>query len=153
MRGYEATKKLCVSKTLLDRATQFSFQLEEFNSSIQQVKDKYYRRVSKPADVLFKEANLWNAVQNVKTSVILNEGKTKKINADVIVLKEKQTSFINQDKQLNELTAKVAAAEAKTALLEKELAAKRAENEEMYLGFNSVQDTFISQIPSWRENQ
>ena len=147
MRGYEATKKLCeTSKTLFDRATQFSFQLEEFNSSIQQVKDKYDRRVSKPADVLFKEANLWNAVQNVKTTVILNEGKTKKINADIVVLKENQTSFNTQDKQLKELTAKVAAAEAKTAQLEKELAAKRVENEEMYLGFNSVQDTFISQM-------
>ena len=147
MRGYEAAKKLCeTSRTLFDRTTQFSFQLEEFNSSIQQVKDKYDRRVSKPADVLFKEANLWNALQNVKTSVILNEGKTKKINADVIVLKEKQISFTNQDKQLNDLSEKLATAEAKTAMLEKELAAKRSETEEMYLGFNSVQDTFISQM-------
>ena len=100
MRGYEATKKLCeTSKTLFDRATQFSFQLDEFNSSIQQVKDEYDRRVSKPTDVLFKEANLWNALQNVKTSVILHEGKTKKVNADIIVLKEKHTSLVNQDEQ------------------------------------------------------
>ena len=63
MRGYEATKKLCeTTKTLFDRSTQFSFQLDEFNSSLQQVKDKYDRRISKPADVLFKEPNLWNAL-------------------------------------------------------------------------------------------
>ena len=76
----------------------------------------------------------------------MNEGKTKKVNADIIALNEKQTSLVNQDKQLKELTTKVAAAEAKTTLLEKELADKKAETVEMYLGFNSVQDTFISQM-------
>ena len=147
LRGYEAAQKLCeTSKTLFDRATQFSFQLDEFNSSIQQVKDKYDRRVSKPADVLFKEANLWSALQNVKTSMILNEGKAKKTNADIIALKENQTSFTNQDKRLAELSDKLATAEAKTIQLEKELAIKRVETEEMYVGFNSVQDTFISQM-------
>ena len=147
LRGYEAAQKLCeTSKTLFDRATQFSFQLDKFNSSIQQVKDKYDRRVSKPADVLFKEANLWSALQNVKTSTILNEGKAKKTNADIIALKENQTSFTNQDKRLAELSDKLATAEAKTIQLEKELASKRVETEEMYVGFNSVQDTFISQM-------
>ena len=47
---------------------------------------------------------------------------------------------------MKELTAKVAASEAKTIQLERELAAKKAETQEMYLGFNSVQDTFISQM-------
>ena len=70
--------------------------------------------MSKPADVLFKESNLWSALQNVKTSVILNEGNTKKVDVDIIVLNEKQTSLANQDKQLKKLTAKVAASEAKT---------------------------------------
>ena len=37
-------------------------------------------------------------------------------------------------------------AEVKTALLEKELMDKKAETQELYLGFNSVQDTFIAQM-------
>ena len=86
------------TKTLFDRATQFSFQLDEFNSSLQHVKDKYDRRISKPADVLFKEPNLWNALQNVKTSVILNEGKAKRVNAEIVALNEKQTSWLDQEK-------------------------------------------------------
>ena len=147
LRGYEVSKKLCeTTKTLFDRATQFSFQLDEFNSSLQQVKDKYDRRISKPADVLFKEPNIWNALQNVKTTVILNEGKAKRVNAEIVALNEKQTSFVDQDKQIKDLTAKVSAAEAKTALLEKELMDKKAETQEMYLGFNAVQDTFIAQM-------
>ena len=147
LRGYEVSKKLCeTTKTLFDRATQFSFQLDEFNSSLQQVKDKYDRRISKPADVLFKEPNIWNALQNVKTTVILNEGKAKRVNAEIVALNEKQTSFVDQNKQIKDLTAKVSAAEAKTALLEKELMDKKAETQEMYLGFNAVQDTFIAQM-------
>ena len=55
LRGYEVSKKLCeTTKTLFDRGTQFSFQLDEFNSSLQQVKNKYDRRISKPADVLLR---------------------------------------------------------------------------------------------------
>ena len=46
--------------------------------------------------------------------MILNEGNTKKVDVDIIVLNEKQTSLANQDKQLKKLTAKVAASEAKT---------------------------------------
>ena len=86
------------TKTLFDRATQFSFQLDEFNSSLQQVKDKYDRRISTPADILFKEPNLWNVLQNVKTSVILNEGKAKRVNAEIVALNEKQTSWLDQEK-------------------------------------------------------
>ena len=74
-KGYEAAKKLCeTSSTLFSRSTQFSFQLDEFNSTLQQLKDSYDRRVSKPANVLFKEKNLWHALQTVKTSITLNEG-------------------------------------------------------------------------------
>ena len=62
----------------------------------------------------------------------MNEGKAKKVNANIIALNEKQTSFVDQDKRLKDLTAKVAAAEAKTTLLEKELADKKAETQEMY---------------------
>ena len=100
LRGYEVSKKLCeTTKTLFDRATQFSFHLDEFNTSLQQVKDKYDHRISKPADVLFKEPNLWHALQNVKTSVILNEGKAKRVNAEIVALNEKQTSYKRSDSQ------------------------------------------------------
>ena len=75
MRGYEATKKCARPQRLSSIVPHNSAFIDEFNSSLQQVKDKYDRRVSKPADVLFKESNLWSALQNVKTSVILNEGK------------------------------------------------------------------------------
>ena len=44
------------------------------------------------------------------------------------------------------LTEKLAKAEARATKLEKALAAKTVEIEEMYEGFNSVQDTFIAQM-------
>ena len=147
LKGYEAAKKLCeTSSTLFSRSTQFSFQLDEFNSTLQQLKDSYDRRVSKPANVLFKEKNLWHALQMVKTSITLNEGKTKKVSAEVMLLNEKQTLLSSQEDQLKGLTDRVAKAEARATSLEKELAFKTSEIQEMYEGFNSVQDTFITQM-------
>ena len=129
-----------------DRSTQFSFQLDEFNSTLQRTRDAYERRVTKPADVLFKEVNLWHALQYVKTSVTLNEGKSKKMKADIMVLNEKHDALTTHEKQVKELTEKVAKAEERTARLEKSLEARNCESQEMHAGFNSVQDTLIAQM-------
>ena len=82
----------------------------------------------------------------MKTSMILNEGKAKKVSADVMQLNEKQTSWSIQDDQVKALTDKVAKAVARATSLEKALALKTSEIQEMCEGFNSVQDTFIAQM-------
>ena len=71
-KGYEAAQNLCeTSKTLFDRTTQFSFQLDKFHSSLQKLSATYDRRVSKPASVMFKESNLWEALQYIRTTMTL----------------------------------------------------------------------------------
>ena len=76
----------------------------------------------------------------------LNEGKTKKVSAEVMLLNEKQTSLSSQDGQIKDLIDKVAKAETKATNLEKALELKTFEIQEMYEGFNTVQDTFIKQM-------
>ena len=76
----------------------------------------------------------------------LNEGKTKKISAEVMLLNEKQTSLSSQDGHIKYLIDKVAKAETKATNLEKALDLKTFEIQEMYEGSNTVQDTFIKQM-------
>ena len=63
-----------------------------------------------------------------------------------MVLNEKQAALTAHEKQVNELTEKAAKAEERAAKLERSLAARNAEAQEMYSGFNSVQDTFVAQM-------
>ena len=64
----------------------------------------------------------------------------------MVYVKAKQAVLSSQDKRLTELTKKMDEAEAKASRLEKKIAQKKAETQEMYQGFNAVQDTFIAQM-------
>ena len=84
LKGYETAQALCeTSKTMFDQSVQFSFQLTEFNTGLQKMVDSYNKRVAKPADSRFKEANLWNALQSIKEIATIKEGKSKKVAADI----------------------------------------------------------------------